>query len=130
SAPKGLPPAPNYIPGTIITPLRDVVIPERADPSLPAAPAPARGVAESAATEGGATESGATGSGATESVVAFAAASAAKADPKIWRKLRPLVPEPGSFAVIPDSALRPVLVRNGEFDFCDQIKCHRSPSVI
>jgi hypothetical protein len=47
-----------------------------------------------------------------------------------WKKLLPFLPRPGNFAVIPGSALTPVLVRDGEFDFCTEIKCQRSAAVL
>jgi hypothetical protein len=47
-----------------------------------------------------------------------------------WQKLRAYLPEPGHFAVVPGSALRPVLVRDGEFEFCGAINCSRSAAVL
>jgi hypothetical protein len=48
----------------------------------------------------------------------------------VWAELTAYLPEPGHFAVVPGSALRPFLVRAGEFDFCEQIKCNRSAGVL
>lgn len=56
--------------------------------------------------------------------------SIAQSDSEPWHSIRPFLPDPGNFAIIPGSELTPVLVRNGEFSFCDQIKCDRSPSVL
>src|SRR3546814_4888117 len=39
----------------------------------------------------------------------------------VWKRLAALLPQPGEFAVLPGSALRPHLVREGEFDFCREI---------
>src|SRR3546814_2777254 len=47
----------------------------------------------------------------------------------VWKRLAALLPQPGEFAVLPGSALRPHLVREGEFDFCREIKCHRAPKI-
>jgi hypothetical protein len=47
-----------------------------------------------------------------------------------WEKLRALLPKPGNFAVVPGTQLRPVLVGKNEFDFCADIKCHRSAAVL
>jgi hypothetical protein len=48
----------------------------------------------------------------------------------VWHRLLPFLPAPGEFAVISRSALTPVLVRGGEFEFCDQIKCDASAAVL
>lgn len=108
--PKGLPPAPAYLPGTAITPpdqtpgksgdpvavpsVRSIDVKQRRLGDLDRQVAPDRSADE------------------------------------VWAKLTAYFPEPGHFAVIPASALRPFLVRNGEYDFCEQIKCHRSAGVL
>src|SRR3546814_1403457 len=41
-----------------------------------------------------------------------------------------LLPQPGDFAVVRGSALSSYLVRDDEFAFCNEIKCHRSSAVL
>lgn len=123
-APAGLPPAPTYLPGTIIT--RDA----RANA---AALAPRKERQREQPNREGARPAAVGTPGAAgelPAVLAAAGAPAVRTDHPVWRKLVPLLPEPGDFAVIPGSALRPHLVRKGEFPFCEDIKCYRSGAVL
>ena len=107
--PKGLPPAPAYLPGTSITPPDQptgksgdaVVVP-------PVRPIDSKQQLGDLDRQAGSDRS---------------------AD-AVWARLGSYLPEPGHFAVVPGSALRPFLVKSGEFDFCEQIKCNRSRGVL
>lgn len=159
SQPRGLPPAPTYIPGTEITPAvgggqakkgaakttertqrsaRAAARPETSISNAPAPPAPTP--------EASAGEASVPGAPPAQAVEIRAAASEAptvrpatpaavpsrevRTDDPVWQKVLPYLPDPGEFAVIPGSALAPVLVKDGEFDFCSEIKCYRSAAVI
>ncbi len=154
SAPKGLPPRPTYIPGTEITPEKPTAAPKAASK---AAPAPARSTAapadaapakpKPAADKKVAKKANVQPSAPAPAAAPAAAPAPAAAAPspwpvqpaqiaagsavsEVWQKLRPYVPAPGDFAVVPGSAMKPVLVQNDEFDFCQEIKCHRSAAVV
>lgn len=111
--PKGLPPAPTYLPGTILKPGEAVQDESGAPGAAPVRSAePQMGAADAVATK-------------------VAAAPAPGEQGKgVWQNLLPLLPKPGQFAVIPASELKSVLVRDGEFGFCEEIKCNRATAVI
>lgn len=113
--PIGLPPAPVYLPGTAVGPEK-----ARGDGGNATA-APAAPTQQSPIAANSLRNSTSTAAAPTPNM---------PGGDEIWQKLRPLLPEPGNFAVIPGSELRSVLVHDGEFDFCAQIKCHRSAAVI
>lgn len=119
ATPKGLTPTPAYLLGTTI-PLEEVL----------------QGNASAVGAAGSARPDNAWGGWLTagsevgSTLLATAPAPDLQGNHRVWQKLLPFLPEPGNFAVIPGSELAPVLVHNGEFDFCDQIKCHRSASVL
>lgn len=108
--PKGLPPAPAYLPGTAITP-PDQTAGKTADavtvPSVRSIDPKQRQLGD----------------------LDRQTVSDPSAD-KVWAKITAYLPEPGHFAVIPGSALRPFLVRKGEFEFCEHIRCNRSAGVL
>jgi hypothetical protein len=122
SPPEGLPPAPAYLPGTSITP----EAPTKDEDDAPAAASPPQPDLEQGAATAGDTGVHAEVTAAPSSNGQWNGEGKAEA----WRKLRPYLPEPGHFAVIPGSELRPVLVRQGEFAFCDQIRCNHSGNVL
>lgn len=123
-APKGLPPAPVYLPGIEIMP---------GSATRPKEAGQEKGAPKPVATPPVPPETAQTGSGSAMTPLdAQSAASGpdSGADGEIWQKLKPYLPEPGHFAVVPGTELRTVLVRKDEFDFCAQIKCHRSAGVL
>lgn len=116
--PEGLPPAPTYLPGTPISsgsPQRN-----KASAQAGSSPHAAEGSQDAAPT--------------APAPVPILTSSSATPDLQgagpVWQKVIPLLPAPGTFAIIRGSELRPVLVRKGEFDFCDQIKCDHSGAVL
>lgn len=108
--PKGLPPAPAYLPATAITP-PDQTAGKTTDtlrvPSVRSLDTRQRRLGDS-----------------DRETAPEPSAN------KLWTKLTAYLPERGQFAIIPGSALRPFLVRKGEFVFCEQIKCNRSSAVV
>jgi len=138
SEPVGLPPAPRYIPGTEITPQKkaakaaaeearqDSAQEERKRPRSAAMP-----VATAArSAEERPEDDTSRGEPDLPQVLLETGGPAVRTDQPVWRKLAQLLPEPGDFAIVPGSALRPVLVRDDEFSFCKEIKCYRSTSVL
>lgn len=122
AAPAGLPPAPRYVPGTENAPAGTT---ERLD---------RKGHGEERAERKGNAAPQAAAAGEVAATATFPAAlkgtPTVRTDDPVWRGLVPLLPEPGGFTIVPGSALEPHLVRKNEFPFCDEIKCHRSGSVL
>lgn len=133
--PRGLPPAPRFIPGTEITPETEPkALPavrgrkksapaQRVSPQAAELPAMAGDTAADPRIEGDAAH-------ALPPSLIRSGEPAVDANHPVWGKLAALLPKPGEFAIIPGSSLRPVLVQDGEFPFCDAIKCHRSGAVL
>jgi hypothetical protein len=135
---RGLPPAPEYIPGTIITPAKaSETRSERGEPAPGKAGRQGRGerAAPLPAVAAGRDPAPAMERPERTTVTpakspVLAAEAVSTTDAAVWQAVLPHLPERGDFAILPESELTPLLVGKDEFDFCDDIKCYRSAAVI
>jgi hypothetical protein len=123
AAADGLPPAPTYIPGTRITPAKELPLEptsgKNAEIDGPAAPkVPA-----------GSPLPGDVASGPTEPSEVESSGSRRETD---LNALDPYIPAPGQWALIPGSSIVPALPNDAELGagLCEQIYCHRALSVL